>query len=285
MIAAPRAMVKVGLETMCHSAQIMGQLAPTEATRGSWVELLNKLDAFTCFSYADQFDLTTLDPYRRLWVTEGHGYMRAESALHGRILDSDLIPLHTGMGLAFACRAMKTNATTREKIGIFLELCDRHALDGYGGACYEALGLVVRNLYPESVAPCLENLTEELRQYFWHGVGRGIYFIPTNLSPLTSAPWRPARMAKREPPDETGRLNAIAGLVWAVTLVNIRNPEILDLFRRHHGSELPVSACQDGICSAMQVWESSQSSSDAWDYGSPGEWFRFENNRNGWAKH
>src|SRR4029077_9406949 len=107
MIPSSRTVLRMGLEIMCHSAQAMVRLAPTEDTRIAWRELLNKVEAFTCFTYADQLNRETLDPYHRLWMTEGLGYTRAETALKGRVLDADLIPLHTGMGLALACRAMQ----------------------------------------------------------------------------------------------------------------------------------------------------------------------------------
>jgi hypothetical protein len=285
MSLSPRSVLKLGLETMRRSARVMEELTPIEEARASWRELQNKLEAFICFSYPDQFCGPGLDPYRRLWTTEGIGYMRAECAVRERRPEEALLPLHTGMGLAFACRAMKAPAPVADRICIFLELCDKYALRDYHGACYEALGLVARNLHPESVSQCEQNLDGRLREYFWHGVGRGIYFIPTNLLPQMSAPWRSAQMAASEPSDEIGRLNAIAGLVWAVTLLNIRNPEILELFQRHHGARLPEAAYRDGARCAMRVWQHATLGAAVGEGASPGEWFRFGNDHYGCAKY
>jgi len=282
MTFIPRNVLRLGLETMRHSAQVMEALTPAEG-RIAWRELQNKLQAFTCFSYANELSSSNLDPYSRLWVTEGIGFLRAESAVKGGPAQGDLVPLHTGMGLKFACRAMEGPGPVAPRIARFLDLCDRHALDGYRGACYEALGLVVCNLYPESLLRCDKALDEPLRGYFWHGVGRGLYFIPSNLLPMASAPWRCVQMAQRDPPDEIGRMNAICGLVWAVALVNIRHPEVLELFGRHHAGDLPGDACEDGARSALRVWESFVAGSGRDDFY-PGECFHYVNDRYG-AKH
>jgi hypothetical protein len=62
-------------------------------------------------------------------------------------------------------------------------------------------------------------------------------------------------MCLREPPHELGRRNAVAGLAWALTLVNIRHPEILVVFLKHHGSQITDSqALANGIRSAMTIW-------------------------------
>ena len=51
------------------------------------------------------------------------------------------------------------------------------------------------------------------------------------------------------------RRNMLAGLVWAITLVNLRNPEIPALFLKYHSDVV----CQDdvfrnGLTSAMLIW-------------------------------
>ena len=266
--------MKFGLDTLRQSAQIMEVCASSAEARTSWREFQNKVEAFTCFSYSDEFRADQVDAYQRLWLLEGRGYQQAETALQGETAEHDLLPLHTGMGLAFACRTMQAAADISSKTGSFLELCNKHALPGYQGACYEALGLVARNLYPEGLFACEQSLPLEIREYFWHGVGRGLYFIPTNLIPVASAPWRAVQMALREPPDQLSRLNAISGLIWAVALVNIRHPEVMDLFRFHHAGDLPASAFENGVRCALRVWDLATRSSRP-DGGPPGEWFRY----------
>src|SRR6185369_8249429 len=81
----------------------------------------------------------------------------------------------------------------------------------------------------------LERKDENLRDYFWHGGGRGIYFTATNLLP-DGHTGRALGMISAEPPHESGRRNALAGLAWAMTLVNFRHPEILAHFLNHYES-------------------------------------------------
>lgn len=62
-------------------------------------------------------------------------------------------------------------------------------------------------------------------------------------------------MCRHEPAHQLGRQNAIAGLAWALTLVNIRHPEVLAAFLQHHGTEVAKDdAFANGVCSAMVVW-------------------------------
>ena len=57
----------------------------------------------------------------------------------------------------------------------------------------EALGLVTRLRCPELVRIVdwrLSAIDPELVGYFWHGVGRGLYFLPLNALPCASSSWR-----------------------------------------------------------------------------------------------
>lgn len=275
MTLVARSLLRMGLESACSFAGIIEAFTPTAESRLLWRELQNKLEAFTCFSYPDQASTSSKDDYRQLWMVEGLGYLRGELAIRNQGHGESLIPLHTGMGLAFARRSLEIASCPAEQIAMFLELCDHHALPAYRAACYEALGLVARNLYPERIQLLAHNLPQNLRNVFWHGVGRGLYFLTSNLLPLARSPWPSLQMAESEPPDQIGRLNAIAGLTWAITLVNIRHPEILDLFLRCHGARLPESACQNGIRSARLVWEYSAKSSPPANVF-PERWFQYE---------
>ena len=76
----------------------------------------------------------------------------------------------------------------------------------------------------------LSAIDPDIVGYFWHGVGRGLYFLPINALPCSSSTWRAVEMAHEEAPHTLGRLNALGGLAWAVTLVNIRHPAILEAF-------------------------------------------------------
>ena len=105
-----------------------------------------------------------------------------------------------------------------------------------------------------SVDRQLAAIDPDLVGYFWHGVGRAVLF-PLNALPCARSSWRAVEMAQGEAPHALGRLNALAGLVWAVTLVNIRHPEILEAFLQQHAHALSANdACANGVSSALMIW-------------------------------
>ena len=268
---------------------------PARGWRVAWRELDDKLEAFELFQEAPR--LLGLDPEgagiavaaeraRRLgswqapWAVEGFAYHRAAAALaRGEEPDlrgaggadlpaTSLVVLHTGSGLALAERALGQEA--RESglaaaLARFVERCRALARPGFAGAMLEAVGLVARTLHPDRVRAIGRTLAEvtelepQLAELFWHGAGRALCFLPTNAAPCASAPWRAVGMAWREPPDDAGRDNALAGLAWALTLVNLRHPEVLEAVLRHHAATLAAGrrealAFADGVGAAVVVW-------------------------------
>src|SRR5205085_2866059 len=102
---------------------------------------------------------------------------------------SSLAALHAGAGLSFAGRALgvltprSTAGEVRRALEQFVALCRANSHEGYVRAAYEALGLWTRNLSPQlmpSIDRQLAEADEEMVGYFWHGVGRALYFAPTN---------------------------------------------------------------------------------------------------------
>jgi hypothetical protein len=290
----PRRMFKLTFDMMQQSAEVSRWLIPGRENRLAWQEFKNKLQAFNLFEYVDvalnlpagpDISLTALvaqadalGPYRAIWALEGLGRYYTEmcwthkgapqhlltadqvSALSAR----SLIPLHTGMGLSLAGRLLATvkpqcpDATINHVLQQFIALCQGNSRVGYMGAVIEALGLVTRLCYPELV-PIVDRqllaVNADIVGSFWHGVGRGLYFLPLNSIPCASSSWRAVEMAQGEAPHASGRLNALAGLVWAVTLVNIRHPEILEAFLKHHGNALSANdAFANGVSSALMIW-------------------------------
>jgi hypothetical protein len=168
------------------------------------------------------------------------------------------------MGLAFAARLLQAltpgspAGRVREVLGRHLDLCHGNARDGYAEAAVEALGLVARNLYPRLVPRLDEQLAAVdagLPALFWHGVGRGLYFSPTNFLPSACWAWGGLEKARDEPPHDLGRRNAVAGLAWALTLVNVRHPGAIELFLRRYGDRLAEGgAFANGVSSAALVW-------------------------------
>jgi len=294
---SPRSLMKMSLDVIRLSAEAVKLLMPGQGSRVVWQEFRNKLQAFALFENVDSvlsLSAATDVPLTRMvektraleagsavWVTEGLGHYHTEKSwdesgppkdlLRKSNLDAlpanSLTPLHAGMGLSLANRLLKTirapdsESEVHRVLEKFIELCQHNSRSGYVGVSYEALGLVTRNLYPHLVQIVDRQLRvtdEKLVSYFWHGVGRAIYFAPTNFLPFNSSPWRAVEMAQREPVHEIDRFNALAGVAWAMTLVNIRQPEILETLLRHHGNELSHSdAFSNGVSSAIVVWRDS----------------------------
>jgi hypothetical protein len=216
-----------------------------------------------------------LSPFQALWAVEGLGHDYAKS-----YLDQDIVPrglltgprtwdlpvksllmLHAGIGLAFAEYLLdKTGRRTsfeeiRRLVAEDVRLCRENSRPGYLGAAYESLGLVTRLFHGSNLAAsvdrALREVAPEVVGYFWHGVGRAIYFLPQNFLPCST--WQTFEMARREAPDELARLNAVAGTAWAVILVNQRQPEILaELVVGPHGDQLAHDgAFSNGVASAV----------------------------------
>jgi hypothetical protein len=62
-------------------------------------------------------------------------------------------------------------------------------------------------------------------------------------------------MCREEPPHESGRRNAAAGFSWAITLVNLRRPAVVESFLSHHREvESPGDPVAQGVLSALLLW-------------------------------
>jgi hypothetical protein len=292
----PRGMMKTALDVVQVMAEAPRRLMPEEQSRLAWQEFQNKLEAFSLFEHVDLvLDLpparhmtlaeltaraSSLGTYRSVWAVEGVGHYYAQCMGAGgrdqRVWQTDrsstwpterLSALHAGMGLSFASAALKqvtprkSSVELKEKLQEFFALCRDNSHEGYVGAAYEALGLVARNLYPHLV-PSIDGELAEMDQrlvgYFWHGVGRAIYFAPSNFLPAYSAPWRAMEMVRSEPPHELGRVNALAGLIWSLALVNLRHPEILEIFLKYHHPQVgDGDVFANSLSSALVIWRDS----------------------------
>lgn len=289
-----RSVMKTTLDMAHALAEAPRQFMPGES-RLAWQELQNKLEVFSLFEHVDltlglppATDLTlaqmmerasALGPYKSVWATEGIGHYYAERMRSGKhkrtILQNDrdgiwpterLAALHAGMGLSFASEVFETRPSQespdelRHRLQEFLSLCRANSHEGYLDATYEALGLVTRNLYPHLLLSIDEQLTKldhRLVGYFWHGAGRAMYFAPSNFLPTNCAPWRAVEMALSEPPHELGRCNALAGLIWSLALVNLRQPQILELFVKYHPQVAKADVFNKSLCAALLIWRDS----------------------------
>jgi hypothetical protein len=254
-----------------ESAGLMGELTSGDG-QTEWLELENKLQAFEGFTAGRPS--ARADSYTALWATEGLGHVwgqRAGDLPPRELLSADrlaglpagaVLPMHTGSALAFAERLVanldRRQATDRDLVWRWLDFCRDELDPGYRALAVEALGLVARNLQPCRLARLDELLAAVdpvLTEYLWHGVGRGLYFVPTHLVPWSDACRRAFAKAESEPPHEAGRRNAVAGLAWALTLVNIRSPEIVEAaLGSWDGSPGAGQAIANGASSALLVW-------------------------------
>lgn len=219
----------------------------------------------------------SLGAYPDLWAVEGLGHDYATRAWESgkppwNLLTDEkasvlpaksLTMMHAGIGLAFAQKLMppltpySSANEVRNVIDRFITLCRENSNVGYIGAAYESLGLVTRTWHPQlvtNVDKCLSEISEELLGYFWHGAGRALYFLPLYFVPGLLSAWR---AAFTEPPHEIGKRNAIAGLAWATTLVNMRQPEIMLRLLRLRGTQLAqTDAFANGVASSIVMgWD------------------------------
>lgn len=218
-------------------------------------------------------------PDRALWLLEGLGYALAEGTDRSpprsrRLLAGAAareprarIPLHTGMGLALARRALlrarRPAGSVGDAVATFLAACETLSARGCAPMAVEALGLMARQLHPGLLARLeaeLRSWGEERVELLWHGVGRGLYFVPSALAAGVAAALAAARS---EPPHAAGRRNALAGVAWAATLVNLRHPQVLEgVVRDHAGAIFDPPAFAHGVRSALVVWRATHGPDD-----------------------
>jgi len=274
---SPRSLLSSAIEMAQTSAVGLSACLPASGYPDAWLETANKLRSYRLFAFADTLvanaeqgwdtvdeRLRDTDPYTRVWLTEGLGYYFAQCGALPAMRSAApaeriLIPMHTGAGLSLSERALNS-ACRRDIGGVLREFREKAwtlAQEGYGEVVYEALGLTTVTLFPDLVGAIDRELSgdERLGALFWHGVGRGLYFLPLHFLPLPRARRRPMEFALTAPGTEVGRRNALAGLAWAMTLVNVRDPDIVLGWVREHAWEAGTSvAFGNGVASALIVW-------------------------------
>lgn len=263
-----------------------------ESVRLAWQELKNNYEVFNLVknvgsllnipSEGKDFNLGqlieaayALGAYPDLWAVEGlgHDYTMTFFPLWGKgqpvrgILTDEraralpaksLTMMHAGLGLAFAEQLLSRitpyspAADIRCVLHEFIQLVNDNSRKGYEGAAYESLGLVTAFWHPQMVKVVERHMWEvepEAVSYFWHGVGRGFYFLPIFFVPGLLSPWL---AIEREAPHELARLNMIAGLAWATTIVNVRQPQIMENFLKYQGDQVSKTpAFSDGVISSL----------------------------------
>lgn len=220
-----------------------------------------------------------METFPRLWAVEGIGNYYGDKALRdaqGRdpaglltTPEANALPswpmtmLHAGIGMSFAKDVLKKLDTSspedavRAGVARFAALCRNSSQRGYAGAALESLGLATRTLYPRLVPVVdaqLEAVDPDLYGYFWHGVGRAMYFEPMNMMPSVNAPWRAVNRLTEETPTDLAYRNALAGICWAITVVNMRHPIVMETFLRHHRDIAENNdAYRNGLTSSLMM--------------------------------
>ncbi len=254
-----------------------------------WQELRNKIDIFDLvrniksrLAISGSESLVELierayglGDFHALWAVEGLGHYYAKRALECNLarrgLLSDphslgipekcLLMLNAGIGLAFAEMLLDNSKPTDDcsafdqTVARFVELCLENATPGYAGAAYESLGLVTRTYYPELLhavdRAVLDRSDLDLLGYFWHGAGRANYFAARNFLPCKGISWN---KLIEQSSHEIGKHNLVAGLAWAVTLVNMLTPSVMEKLLRVRGSEivaLDADAFAQGVAASI----------------------------------
>jgi hypothetical protein len=263
-----------------------------ENVRLGWEELKNNFEVFRLVKNVSQllaippggqdFDLRkavegayALGQFPDLWAVEGlgHDYTMTFFPRWGKgqsvrgiltdgqasvLPDKSLTMMHAGLGLAFAEKLMdritpySPASDIRGVLQEFVTLVKDNARNGYEGAAYESLGLVTRFWHAQMVNivdQYMQEVEPEAVGYFWHGVGRALYFFPTYFVPGFLSAWIPVQ---QEPPYELAKLNMIAGLTWATTVVDIRQPQIMESILKYQGDIVSkTSAFTNGVMSAL----------------------------------
>jgi hypothetical protein len=260
--------------------------------RLAWQELKNNYEVFNLVKNSSSllnlpaegkdFDLSEairkayeLGGYPDLWAVEGlgHDYALTFFPLWGKsqrvrgiltdgqaaaLPDKSLTMMHAGLGLAFAEKLMdritpySRACDIRGLLQEFVTLVKDNARNGYEGAAYESLGLVTRFWHSQMVNIVGERMGEvepAAVSYFWHGVGRAYYFLPIYFVPGLLSPWA---AVERDAPHELAWLNMTAGLAWAMAIVNVRQPQIMENFLKNQGEQFArTPAFSDGVMSAL----------------------------------
>ncbi len=221
-----------------------------------------------------------LEPYPALWAIEGLGHDYGETFLDDleagktvailtdpaleSIPESAWPMLHAGLGLAFSEHLMKglsprhPRRELRRRLERFIAWCRENARPSHAEETLEAFGLEARCFFAQLV-PGFESevadISEEphMPQYFWHGVGRGLYFVPVNLLPGYGSFWHGVEMTRREAPHELGETNALAGIAYAFAMVNMTRPEVMESVLAQRGEELRGTSFVDAVAAAVQV--------------------------------
>ncbi len=217
-----------------------------------------------------------MGPFPSVWAVEGLGLYHTEAfranklplknVLSDPALDSvpsgSMTMLHAGLGLSCARACLKGLSHTtppgelRTALETFIQQIRDSSRPGYAGCAYESLGLVSLILHTPEMARALDRalaaIDNVVATYMWRGAGRALYFHPKNFIPSIRSPWRGIQMSGEIAPHQVARQNLRAGLAWAITLVNMRHPEVMESVLLYQGeNDLDREPFVNGVTSSM----------------------------------
>jgi hypothetical protein len=178
----------------------------------------------------------------------------------GRALpEESLILLHAGLGMAlteillFPLPAGSPAPVFAAALDSFVAQVEANARPELAPVAFESLGLMVRRFFPGIHVPveaCLQNRDASLAAYYWHGAGRGIYFLPSLFHPFPGTARRGLEICRREPLEPRHRLDALAGFCFASTMINLRHPELVARLLLHLDPG-EIEALASGVAGAL----------------------------------
>ena len=217
-----------------------------------------------------------LGTFPALWAVEGAGkdlaeWHMARNSNPSRILiapsldpqwNKALLMLHAGVGLGFAkyyierLPSSPSDEEVRNVVTRTVELCRNNSRPGYYGAAIESLGLVSRFMrnaaFCRRVYEVLTRTAPDSVGFFWRGVGRCLYFHPINFMPGFSRPCRAIDLCKAESPTPELVETLLSGTAWALTIVNMTHPEVMEWVLAHDADYFNGSpAFLNGVMSSV----------------------------------
>jgi hypothetical protein len=172
--------------------------------------------------------------------------------------EASLILAHAGMGLAFAVarlaplRPRSPAAAFDAALAELIELCRANSRPAYLPVPLETLGLGARVFQARLVRgidDSLRRIAPEVTPLFWHGAGRAVYFRPAQFLPGGLA--RAVALCRREPPLAAEGLDALAGLSFAVAMVNLHHPRVFAELLSHLEQPAEAEALTHGTVACL----------------------------------
>lgn len=259
--------------------------APRTETVALMRELANRAAAFALFGRSTASDRTRRDgtelaarlqaaaahgPQQALFLTEGIGYQIADQVLRRTrparrrslaippgVTSGAAASLHVGLGLRFAQDTLRREACDHRALDDYLLLWTTHADPEWQPIGAEPLGFAARLLCPDrlwAIGGLVAQLGRGGAEFFRHGSGRALYFLPDLMTPICGAHAHAMWMAKNTAPSPIALRNEAAGWAWAMTLTNLQQPELIeDAIVHACEAAPPIDALAAGVAGALTM--------------------------------